>query len=75
MKQFFNYQKMIKDLYKVEETAHGDHKHTLRICLDHCVHHFLEEYHVPYERQTEFLTVMFPDCPKAVAEYKLKKFI
>lgn len=75
-KKYYNFPKMIKDLYELmsEEDITISQKNTLREMIDECVFHFLEAHQVPYERQGEFLEVMLDGCPKAVSEYKTKKF-
>lgn len=71
---YYNFIKMIKELYEIMDTCDPKYHHTLRMMVDECVMHFLEAHSVPFEKQGEFLSVMLYDCPKAVSEYKMKKF-
>ena len=72
---YYNYIRLIEELYAVMQIPEcKPYEQTLRIMLDECVMHYFEEYNVPYERQGEFLSVMLYDCPKALADYKTKKF-
>ena len=72
---YYNYIKLCTDLYSLMGTQDGSHyKPTLMTMLDECVYHFLTEHKVPAERQAEFLSVMFCECPAIVEMYKTKKF-
>lgn len=73
--KFFNYPKMIKDLYALIEKSEVQYQNTLRIMLDECVMHFFQVHNVPFEKQAEFLSVMLDDCPKAIMDYKNKRFV
>lgn len=71
---YYNFIKMIKDLYEVMDAVEPKYHSSLKLMLDECVMHFLEAHKVPFERQGEFLSVMLYDCPRVIAEYKTKKF-
>lgn len=72
---YYNYQRMARDLYcMMSMPENKEYECTLRLMLDETIFHFLEEYNVPFERQEEFLTTMFYDCPKAITDYKTKRF-
>ena len=72
---YYNYQKIIKDLYAMMRMPENrEYGHTIQLMLDETVYHYLEANNVPFERQEEFLAVMFCDCPQVVTDYKNKKF-
>ena len=72
---YYNYIRLIEELYAIMQISDcKPYEQTLRTMLDECVMHFFEAHNVPYERQGEFLSVMLYDCPKALADYKTKKF-
>lgn len=71
---YFNFQKQAKDIYAVMDKVDEEYHQTLRILLDEVIYHFLDLHAVPYEKQGEFLNIMFPDCPRAVNDYRTKKF-
>lgn len=73
--RYFNYPKMIKDLYGLLEKSEAQFHSTIKIMIDECVMNFLQAHNVPFEKQAEFLTVMLEDCPKAIMDYKNKKFV
>lgn len=73
---YFNYQRMIKELYELLESSDEKYHNTIRIMIDESVYHFLKEHNVPFDKQAKFLTTMFEkECPRVIAEYKLKKLI
>lgn len=71
---YYNYIRMVKDLYSVMDKVEEVYHPTLRIMVDECVMHFLQAHSVPFERQSEFLQTMFYDLPQVVNDYKNKKF-
>lgn len=71
---YYNFIKQIKDLYEIMDATETKYHPTLRLMIDEVMYHFMDSYKVPFEKQGEFLLVMFPDCPRAQAEYKTKKF-
>ena len=72
---YYNYIKLSTDLFSLMNTQTGmDYKSTLSTMLDECISCFLEENKVPQEKQSEFLSVMFVDCPQIFEMYKNKKF-
>lgn len=72
---YYNYIRLIEELYAVMQIPDcKPYEQTLRTMLDECVMHFFEAHNVPYERQGEFLSVMLYNCPRALVDYKTKKF-
>lgn len=71
---YYNFIKQVKDIYEVMDNVDPKYHGTLRIMLDEVMYHFMDMHKVPFEKQGEFLQVMFPDCPRAMAEYRTKKF-
>ena len=71
---YYNFIQLVEELYEIMEQTEKKLHPTIRLMLDETVYHFLDMHRIPYEKQGEFLTVMFPNCPKAVQDYKLKKF-
>lgn len=71
---FYNYIRMIKDLYAIKEQVDKYFYPTLDIMLDECVMHFLQAHSIPFEKQGEFLTVMLHDMPQVATDYKTRKF-
>lgn len=72
---YYNYIRLIEELYTIMQIPDcKPYEQTLRTMLDECVMHFFEAHNVPYERQGEFLSVMLYNCPRALVDYKTKKF-
>ena len=72
---YYNYIRLIEELYAIMQIPDcKPYEQTLRTMLDECVMHFFEAHNVPYERQGEFLSVMLYNCPRALVDYKTKKF-
>ena len=71
---YYNFIRIIKELYEVMDKVDVQYHCTLKLMLDESVMHFLEAHKVPFEKQGEFLSVMLYDCPKAIADYKTRKF-
>lgn len=71
---FYNYIRLIKELYEIMEEVEPKYESTIRIMLDECVMHFFQAHSIPFEKQGEFLATMLYDCPKVQADYKTKKF-
>lgn len=72
---YYNYIKLSTDLFTLMNSPAGmEYKGTLSTLLDECIYHFLNDHNVPQDRQAEFLSVMFVDCPTIADMYKTKKF-
>lgn len=71
---YYNFIKQAKDLYEIMDNVDQKYHHTLRTMLDEVMYHFMDMHKVPFEKQGEFLQVMFPDCPRALGDYRTKRF-
>ncbi|MEG0153163.1 MAG: hypothetical protein RR744_08310 [Cellulosilyticaceae bacterium] len=70
---YYNFIKQAKEISEIMNLVDSKYNCTLRTMLDEIMFHFMEEHKVPFEKQEEFLTVMFYDEPTLVKEYKTRK--
>lgn len=74
MRVYYNFTRQAKDLYELLDVSDKKYEYTIKTMLDEVMYHLLKENNVPFEKQAEFLQVMFYDCPRAINEYKNKRF-